>query len=101
MGRSVGEEASRRPRRESEYLKPTLKTEGEKKSRCVTRKKPPLWSSTMDPECARPDLLETTLRAPFSPRSLEGLSTRGSWSAWATKTAMLVMKLNRKEVFYP
>merc|ERR1711942_264111 len=68
-------------------------------SECVTKKKPPPWSSIMDPECARRDSPVMTLPAPSSPPSSADPSTPESWLAWATKTATSVMRPSLREVF--
>merc|ERR1712142_664466 len=67
--------------------------------RCVTTKKPRLWSLTTDPECAKLDLLEMMhLELSFRPSSADQ-NTPVLWSVWVTKTPTSVMRLSLKEVF--
>merc|ERR1711872_281704 len=66
--------------------------------RCVTTKKPRLWSLTTDLECAKLDLLEMMHLELSFRQSLADQNTPELWSVWATKTPTSAMRLSLKEV---
>merc|ERR1712200_372612 len=68
--------------------------------RCVT-KTLLLLLLTMDPACARLDLLEMTLPELSSPPLLAVPATRVSWLVWDKRMPMLEMRLNPREVSLP